>query len=50
VSGAAAFSSLAAGAGSTRFIWGMPFFYGRAVYVGFDAKSSGSFTGPYYAY
>jgi hypothetical protein len=50
VSGAAAFSSLAAGAGSTRFLWGMPFFYGRTVYIGFDGKSSGSFTGPYYAY
>jgi hypothetical protein len=50
VAGAAAFGSLAAGAGITRFQWGMPFFYGRTIYIGFDGKSSASFTGPYYAY
>ncbi len=50
VATAAAFSELAGGGGSTRFTWGMPFFYGRKIYIGFDGRTSGSFTGPYYAY
>lgn len=50
VATAAAFSELAGGAGSTRFSWGMPFFYGRKIYIGFDGQVSGSFKGPYYAY
>jgi hypothetical protein len=50
VANAAAFEGLAGGGGATRFTWGMPFFYGRKIYIGFEAKASGSFTGPYYAY
>jgi hypothetical protein len=50
VPGAAAFSDLGGGAGSTTFTWGMPFFYGRKVYFGIDQRSAGSYTGPYYAY
>ena len=48
--GAAAFAGLAGGPGSTRFVWGMPFFYGRKVYIGIEQKMTGAFTGPYYAY
>jgi Protein of unknown function (DUF3443) len=48
--GAAAFAGLAGGPGSTRFVWGMPFFYGRKVYIGIEQKVTGAFTGPYYAY
>lgn len=50
VAGAAAFIDLGGGAGSSTFTWGMPFFYGRAVYVGFEQRSVGSFTGPFFAY
>jgi hypothetical protein len=50
VATATAFTNLGGGQGSTRFTWGMPFFYGRKVYIGIDQKVSGSYTGPYYAY
>jgi hypothetical protein len=50
VAGAAAFIQLGGGGGSTRFTWGMPFFYGRKVYFGFDQRSAGTYTGPFYAY
>jgi hypothetical protein len=50
VAGAAAFTDLGGGAGSTRFIWGLPFFYGRTVYFAIDKMSAGAFTGPFYAY
>jgi hypothetical protein len=46
----AGYAGLAGGGGSTRFIWGMPFFYGRKVYIGIDQRVAGSYTGPYYAY
>ncbi len=35
---------------SNSFDWGLPFFYGRTVYVAIDGKSAGGTTGPYYAY
>ncbi len=47
---AAAFIDLAGGGGSTSFTWGMPFFYGRKVYVGIDQRVAGIYTGPFYAY
>jgi hypothetical protein len=50
VANAAAFDGLAGGGGSTTFTWGMPFFYGRTIYIGFEGRASSSFTGPYYAY
>jgi hypothetical protein len=50
LAGAAAFGGLAGGRGSTNFVWGMPFFYGRKVYIGIEQKVTGAFTGPYYAY
>jgi hypothetical protein len=50
VANAAAFAGLAGGGGATNFIWGMPFFYGRPVYVGIEERAAGSYTGPYFAY
>jgi Protein of unknown function (DUF3443) len=50
VAGAAAFAELAGGGGSSRFTWGMPFFYGRKVYIGIDQRAAAAYTGPYYAY
>jgi hypothetical protein len=50
VAGAAAFIDLGGGGGSTNFTWGMPFFYGRTVYVGFEQRAAGSYIGPYFAY
>jgi hypothetical protein len=50
VAGAAAFIGLGGGGGSTRFTWGMPFFYGRKVYFGIDQRVAGTYTGPFYAY
>jgi hypothetical protein len=32
------------------FDWGLPFFYGRTVYIAIDGKSAGGTTGPYYGY
>lgn len=49
VAGASAFIGLGGGAGSTTFTWGMPFFYGRTVYVGIDQHAAGLYTGPFYA-
>jgi hypothetical protein len=46
----AAFSGLAGGRTSTTFTWGMPFFYGKKIYIGIEGKAAGTFTGPYYAY
>jgi len=52
-SGNTCFSNLA-GQQSTIFDWGLPFFLGRTVYVGFDGKSAtynaGSSTGPYWGF
>lgn len=45
-----AYISLANGGGSSRFIWGMPFFYGKKIYVGINQRVSGTYTGPYFAY
>lgn len=50
VANAAAFIDLAGGGGSSTFTWGMPFFYGRKIYIGIDQRTAGSFAGPYYAY
>jgi hypothetical protein len=50
VVGAAAFVNLGGGGGSTSFTWGMPFFYGRKIFIAIDQRSGGGFTGPYYAY
>ena len=50
VAGAAAFTDLGGGGGSTSFTWGMPFFYGRKVYIGFEQRSAAPYTGPFYAY
>jgi hypothetical protein len=32
------------------FDWGLPFFYGRTVYVAFEGMAAGGSMGPYYAY
>jgi uncharacterized protein DUF3443 len=50
VANAAAYTNLAGGGGSTRFTWGMPFFYGRKIYFGIDQRVAGTYTGPFYAY
>jgi hypothetical protein len=50
VANAAAFTDLGGGGGSTGFTYGMPFFYGRATYIGMDQRVAGAYTGPYYAY
>ncbi len=50
VANAAAFIDLAGGGGSTTFTWGMPFFYGRKIYIGIDQRVAATYTGPYYAY
>ncbi|MGC2031605.1 MAG: DUF3443 family protein [Steroidobacteraceae bacterium] len=50
VAGAAAFEGLGGGGGATTFTWGMPYFYGRKIYIGIDQKTAGTYTGPFYAY
>lgn len=34
----------------SQFDWGLPFFYGKNVYIGITGKSSNAGKGPYYAY
>ena len=46
VANAAAFIDLGGGGGSTSFTWGMPFFYGRKIYIGIDQRVAGTYTGP----
>ena len=50
VAGAAAYADLGGGGGSSTFTWGMPFFYGRMVYVGIEQRTAGAYTGPFFAY
>ncbi len=35
---------------SAGFDWGLPFFYGRRVLIGFEGRASSLATGPYYAF
>ncbi|MFM0593942.1 MULTISPECIES: DUF3443 domain-containing protein [Paraburkholderia] len=35
---------------STSFDWGLPFFYGRSLFVAFNGRSTPGGAGPYYAY
>jgi len=35
---------------ATAFDWGLPFFYGRNVYVAIEGRAAGSATGPYFAF
>jgi hypothetical protein len=43
------FSNLG-GSSPGLFDWGLPFYFGRNVYVGFEGQNSGIGTGPYFAY
>ena len=50
-SGNPALSDIGADAGfGSTFDWGLPFFYGRKVYVGISGKNSSLGTGPYWAF
>ena len=48
-SGKHAFNDLG-GSGGSIFDWGLPFYFGRNVYLGIDGRSSTLGTGPYWAY
>jgi hypothetical protein len=50
IQSAVAFTDLAGGGGSSDFIWGMPYFFGRKIYIGLESRAAGSYTGPYFAY
>lgn len=51
--GYAAFDDIAGTTGgliSSSFDWGLPFFYGRDVFVGIDGKTADGDSGPFYAF
>lgn len=35
---------------SSSFDWGLPFFYGRRIYVGFEGRNASAGNGPFFAY
>jgi len=39
-----------AGLGTDYFDWGLPFFYGRTIYVAIEGLEAGGSTGPYFAF
>jgi len=47
-----AFSDIGGSSGSMGafFDWGLPFYFGRNVYIGFEGMKSALGTGPYFAY
>lgn len=49
----AAFDDIAGSAGDlidTSFDWGLPFFYGKDVFIGIDGKTADGDSGPFYAF
>jgi hypothetical protein len=38
------------GSSPGQFVWGLPFYFGRNVYLGFEGRGSSLGTGPYFAY
>ena len=50
IQNAVAFTDLGGGGGSTEFIWGMPYFYGRNIYIALESRIAGPYTGPFFAY
>ena len=46
----AAFSNLGAPAGATLFDWGLPFFYGKNVFVAIEGTTNPGGAGPFWAY
>lgn len=46
----AAFDNVAAANSSSLFDFGLPFFYGKSVFIGFAGRNSSGGVGPFYAY
>ncbi len=50
INDAAGPSTSVTGVGKNYFDWGLPFFYGRTVFVAFEGSMAGGTVGPYYAF
>ncbi len=49
-SGNYAYNNITGQIGNNLFDWGLPFFFGRSVYIGITGRTSNAGIGPYYAY
>lgn len=45
-----AYNNITGQIGGNLFDWGLPFFFGKSVFIGITGRTSSAGIGPYYAY